>query len=175
MEMSSQLLFTRGVTHSMVKINRQIIFTSLRMMDPNAISFVTTMLLASIILMTQKSDPGTGSVHYFIVPLTLLPSGRYSAPSQLEEHRRITCISKTKAKETKMDGGPRSYSVPRRELHLGSNLHLIRRPLSQEPLRTPTLTKVMALLKMRFSLFLPRPLMTLKKIFYNRKPCRKAL
>ena len=99
--------------------------------------------------MTQKSDPGTGSVHYFIVPLTLLPSGRYSAPFQSKEHRKIPRANKIKAKETKTDGGPKSYLVPRRELHWENNLHIKLRPLLKKPPKIPMLTKGMALPKMR--------------------------
>ena len=158
----------------MVKTNLQIIFTSWRVRDPNATSSATTMLLASTTLMIRKSDPGTGSVHYYIAPLTLLPSGHHSALSPSKEYRRIMRINKIKAKEAKTDEGLKSYLVPRRELHWVNNLHIILKSLFRRLPKTPMLTKGMALPKMRYLLFLRRRLIILKMFSPNRKSGRKA-
>ena len=158
----------------MVKTNLRSIFMSLRTKDPSATPFATTMLLASTILMIRKSDLEIGSVHYCFVPLTLPPSGLYNAHCRSSVYRKIVFRNKTKAKEVRTDEFLGSYLAPKKGQHSANNLHNRLKFLLRKLPKTPTLTKIMALLKMRYVLFLSRRLIILKIFSPNRKPDYRA-
>ena len=160
--------------HFMVKTNLRSIFMSLRTKDPSATPFATTMLLASTILMIRKSDLEIGSVHYCFVPLTLPPSGLYNAHCRSSVYRKIVFRNKTKAKEVRTDEFLGSYLAPKKGQHSANNLHNRLKFLLRKLPKTPTLTKIMALLKMRYVLFLSRRLIILKIFSPNRKPDYRA-
>ena len=122
----------------------------------------------------QKLDQGTGSVLFFSVPQGSPPSGRYTAPFQIEDYKRIMFQDKTKAKEAEMDVYPEFCSVQRRELPPVNILHIWQKNQCRTTYRTLIVKKGMIRPMMKYISYLLRPLRILKKFSPSPERDRRA-